>query len=71
MMEYNSTRVYDTGFTAYSTEAAKWWNKDPFDALTRAAERKLLCTTMLDLIQFVCKRLVKFLNEILNVVLML
>uniref|UniRef100_A0A3B4FSU6 Class II histocompatibility antigen, B-L beta chain-like n=1 Tax=Pundamilia nyererei TaxID=303518 RepID=A0A3B4FSU6_9CICH len=42
MMEYNSTRGNWTGFTAYSIEAAKWWNSDPFDALTRKIERKLL-----------------------------
>uniref|UniRef100_A0A3Q3CJ33 Class II histocompatibility antigen, B-L beta chain-like n=1 Tax=Haplochromis burtoni TaxID=8153 RepID=A0A3Q3CJ33_HAPBU len=42
MMEYNSTRGNWTGFTAYSIEAAKWWNRDPFDALTRKIERKLL-----------------------------
>uniref|UniRef100_A0A3Q2WE58 Class II histocompatibility antigen, B-L beta chain-like n=1 Tax=Haplochromis burtoni TaxID=8153 RepID=A0A3Q2WE58_HAPBU len=41
MMEYNSTRGNWTGFTAYSIEAAKWWNRDPFDALTRKIERKL------------------------------
>ncbi|XP_005953097.1 class II histocompatibility antigen, B-L beta chain [Haplochromis burtoni] len=53
MMEYNSTRGNWMGFTAYSIEAAKWWNRDLFDALTRKIERKLLCTDMLDAIQSV------------------
>uniref|UniRef100_A0A668U6W5 Ig-like domain-containing protein n=1 Tax=Oreochromis aureus TaxID=47969 RepID=A0A668U6W5_OREAU len=48
MMEYNSTRGNWTGFTAYSIEAAKWWNSDPLDAITRKIERKLLCTDTLD-----------------------
>uniref|UniRef100_A0A3Q4HVB7 Ig-like domain-containing protein n=1 Tax=Neolamprologus brichardi TaxID=32507 RepID=A0A3Q4HVB7_NEOBR len=56
MMEYNSTRGNWTGFTAYSIEAAKWWNSDPFDALTRKIERKLLCMDTSDLIQSICKR---------------
>uniref|UniRef100_A0A3Q4HH99 Ig-like domain-containing protein n=1 Tax=Neolamprologus brichardi TaxID=32507 RepID=A0A3Q4HH99_NEOBR len=47
MMEYNSTRGNWTGFTAYSIEAAKWWNSDPFDALTRKIERKLCMTLQL------------------------
>lgn len=58
MMEYNSTRGNWTGFTAYSIETAKWWNSDPFDALTRKIERKLLCTDTSDLIQSICKRFV-------------
>uniref|UniRef100_A0A669BGI5 Class II histocompatibility antigen, B-L beta chain n=1 Tax=Oreochromis niloticus TaxID=8128 RepID=A0A669BGI5_ORENI len=52
MMEYNSTRGNWTGFTAYSIEAAKWWNSDPLDAITRKIERKLLCTDTLDAIQY-------------------
>lgn len=42
MMHYNSTRGTWTGFTAFSIEAAKKWN-NPFEALRRETEAKLLC----------------------------
>uniref|UniRef100_A0A3Q4HJ52 Ig-like domain-containing protein n=1 Tax=Neolamprologus brichardi TaxID=32507 RepID=A0A3Q4HJ52_NEOBR len=42
MMEYNSTRGNWTGFTAYTIEAAKWWNSDHLDPLKKRIERKLL-----------------------------
>uniref|UniRef100_A0A3Q4HSQ0 Ig-like domain-containing protein n=1 Tax=Neolamprologus brichardi TaxID=32507 RepID=A0A3Q4HSQ0_NEOBR len=51
MMEYNSTRGNWTGFTAYTIEAAKWWNSDHLDPLKKRIERKLLCEDTLDLIQ--------------------
>lgn len=50
-MQYNSTRGNWIGFTAYSVEAAKNWNADPYDALQRAFEKNLLCTDSIDFIQ--------------------
>lgn len=50
-MQYNSTRGNWTGVTAFSIEKAKNWNSDPFDALQRAFEKKILCTNNIDFIQ--------------------
>ncbi|XP_071329925.1 class II histocompatibility antigen, B-L beta chain-like [Trachinotus anak] len=44
MMEFNSTRGNWTGFTAYSIEQTKNWNRDPYDGIQREFEKKLLCT---------------------------
>ncbi|XP_036945134.1 rano class II histocompatibility antigen, A beta chain-like [Acanthopagrus latus] len=51
MKEFNSTRGNWTGFTKYSIEVAKSWNADPYDALRRAFEKKILCTDRKDYLQ--------------------
>uniref|UniRef100_A0A3P8SN00 Ig-like domain-containing protein n=1 Tax=Amphiprion percula TaxID=161767 RepID=A0A3P8SN00_AMPPE len=43
MAEYNSTRANWTGLTDYSIQVAKIWNRDPYNAVRRAFEKKLLC----------------------------
>ena len=55
MKEFNSTRGNWTGFTKYSIEVAKSWNADPYDALRRAFEKKILCTDRKDYLQDVGK----------------
>lgn len=50
MMQFNSTRGNWTGFTAFSIEVAKKWN-NPFDALIRESEKKLLCADNLHGVQ--------------------
>ncbi|XP_041862811.1 rano class II histocompatibility antigen, A beta chain-like [Melanotaenia boesemani] len=51
MMEYNSTRGNWTGFTPYSIAASRHWNGDPYDALERKFEIKLLCEDNVHYIQ--------------------
>lgn len=62
MKEFNSTRGNWTGFTNYSIEVAKDWNSDPYDALRRAFEKKLLCTDRKDYIQDLGKTCLFFLR---------
>ncbi|XP_070779267.1 class II histocompatibility antigen, B-L beta chain-like [Enoplosus armatus] len=51
MMQYNSTTGNWTGFTAYTAEKAKDWNSDPYHALRRVFEKKLLCTDNIDFLK--------------------
>lgn len=51
MKEYNSTQGNWTGFTPYAIEIAKIWNADPYDALLRAFEKKLICADNKEFIQ--------------------
>lgn len=51
IMQYNSTRGNWTGFTAFSIEAVKNWNNDPYDAIQRAFEKKIFCIDNIGLIQ--------------------
>ncbi|XP_051245004.1 rano class II histocompatibility antigen, A beta chain-like [Dicentrarchus labrax] len=51
LIEYNSTRGNWTGFTAYSIEEVKNWNSDPYNALQRSFEKKVLCTDNLHFAQ--------------------
>ncbi|XP_030575673.1 rano class II histocompatibility antigen, A beta chain-like [Archocentrus centrarchus] len=50
MMEYNSTRGNWRGFTKFSIDVANGWNVDPYNAVTRALERKLLCEAGFDIL---------------------
>uniref|UniRef100_A0A3Q0RPV1 MHC class II beta chain N-terminal domain-containing protein n=1 Tax=Amphilophus citrinellus TaxID=61819 RepID=A0A3Q0RPV1_AMPCI len=72
MMEYNSTRGNWRGFTKFSVDVANGWNVDPYNAVTRAIERKLLCDAGFDILPVLGKTFVFniVLNQMLNGVLM-